>query len=449
MKKVTIACGQGFWGDWLEAPVRQVRGGHIDYMVLDYLAEVTMSILTKQRRRDPNAGYARDFVDTIERILPDILERNIKVVANAGGVNPMGCALAVHARAKKLGLDGKLAIAVISGDDISDRIETLLAAGETFENIDDGRKIQAVQDNLRSANVYFGSDPIVAALAHGAQVIITGRVADASLALGPMRHELSWKDTDWNLLASGIVAGHIIECGAQASGGNCSVDWQSIPDLANIGYPLVEVAEDGSFVVTKHPGTGGRIDLRTIKEQLVYEIGDPTRYIVPEVVADFTSCRLSQDGENRVRVSNVTGTPRTDFLKVSMSYFAGYTAFGTMVYSWPNAYAKAKAAGAIITERLSQLGLKFDRVHTEIIGGGACHGAQESLDLPEVMLRVAARGPDEAALQRFTREIAPLVLSGPPSATAYGGGKRQVQEVIAYWPALVARTRVVPNVDYI
>jgi hypothetical protein len=445
MRTIKIASGQGFWGDWLEAPVRQVRMGEIDYLMLDYLAEVTMSILSKQKKRNPELGYAKDFVDLIQQILPDIVQKNIRVLANAGGVNPRACAEAILNEAERQGYGDRIRVAIVEGDDLVDRIDELIEQGEELRNIDTGEPISSIRDSIESANAYLGCEELVNALDAGADIIVTGRVADAALALAPMVHEFGWKENDWDKRAAGIIAGHAIECGAQASGGNCSFDWRSIPDLANIGFPIVEMREDGVFWVYKHDGTGGRIDVPTVSEQLIYEIGDPRNYIVPDVIADFTSITLEQDGVNRVRIAGAKGKPHSDFYKVSTSYLDGYTAFGTMVYSWPDAADKARAAGEIVLQRLEQLNLPLERIHTEIVGLNSCHGelSETGADqLSEAMLRVAVHSHSRAAVKRFTREIAPLVLSGPPSATGYAGGKRQVQEVMAYWPTLIPRNKI-------
>ncbi|HET9775758.1 MAG TPA: acyclic terpene utilization AtuA family protein, partial [Gemmatimonadaceae bacterium] len=296
---VRVAAGQGFWGDDLDAPRRQVEGGPVDYLMLDYLAEVTMSILQKQKERDPAMGYARDFVGAMESVLPAVTGRGVKVIANAGGVNPPACAAAVKAVAEKNGASGKLTIGVVTGDDLLGRLDELIRAGHSLSNMDTGEPLSTVRDRVLSANAYIGSVPIVEALGKGANVVITGRSTDTALTMAPLRHEFGWGATSWDQLAAGIVAGHIIECGAQCSGGNCLYDWRSIPDLANVGYPLVEARSDGTFVVTKHPNTGGRVSVPTVTEQLVYEMGDPHSYITPDVVADFTTIRLAPDGENR------------------------------------------------------------------------------------------------------------------------------------------------------
>ena len=447
--KVRVASGQGFWGDDLEAPVRQVNGGDIDYLMLDYLAEVTMSIMQKQRSRDPRAGYARDFVPLMERIFPACVERGIRVVTNAGGVNPAECARAVAGAGRRAGAGGGAPIGVVTGDDLMDRLDELLASGHPLANMETGRPLAEIRDRVRSANVYLGARPIVAALDAGATVVVTGRSTDTALTYGPLAWEFGWPRDGWDLLASGVVAGHINECGAQASGGNCSAEWWSIPDLAGVGFPIIEAGPDGSFVVTKHPGSGGAVSLRTVKEQILYEMGDPSSYITPDVVADFTTIRLSEEGGDRVGVHGIRGRPPTPSLKVSVAHSAGYKAVGTLVYAWPDAAAKARAAARILRERLDRLGLAFEKVLVELVGWDATHGhlaGDPPPDLPEVQLRVGVRGPDRAAVERFTREVAPLVLTGPPSVTGFAGGRPRVQEIVAYWPALIDRRAVEPRV---
>jgi acyclic terpene utilization AtuA family protein len=453
MKQVIrIAAGQGFWGDLLDAPIRQVHSGPIDYLMLDYLAEVTMSIMQKQRARNPEAGYARDFVPLMKEILPACVERDIRVTANAGGVNVEGCAHAVREVARELGLSGKVTIGIVTGDDIMSRIDDLLARGIELRNMDSNEPLSNVRDRIQSANAYLGAWPMVQALNAGARIVITGRATDTGLTLAPMIHEFGWTADDWNRLAAGTVGGHIIECGAQASGGNCQYDWRNIPDLANVGFPIAEASPTGSIVITKHEGTGGRINIPGIKEQLVYEMGDPHAYITPDCVADFTTIRLEGAGPDRVRIYGVEGRPATDSLKVSISYSAGFKAVGTLVYSWPDAYDKARAADKILRARLERLGLKFDQVLTEFVGANATHGViagDPSCDLPEVQLRVGVRGQDRAAVERFTKEIAPLILTGPPAVTGFAGGRPKVEEIVAYWPALIPRQEIQPQVKII
>jgi hypothetical protein len=446
---IRIANGQGFWGDSLEAPLRQMGEGPIDYLTLDYLAEVTMSILEKQRARDPKTGYARDFIDVVERGAAGIAERGVKVIANAGGVNPNGCAEAAAAALTRARIARPVKIGVVAGDDISGRLDELLSRGIEFRNMDTGAPLWDVRGRVRSANVYLGAFPIAEALAQGAQVVITGRCADAALSLGPAIHEFGWQRGDWDKLAAGIVAGHVIECGAQATGGNCQYEWETTADFARIGYPIVEAHPDGSFVITKHAGTGGRVSGHGVTEQLLYEIGDPRAYITPDVVADFTTIRMAESGPDRVSFSGIAGKPATDTYKVSISYSAGYRAIGMLVYGWPDAAKKARIAEQILRTRLDRLGLRFDAIHAECIGAGACHGPLLSgaydADVPEVMLRVGVRAMDRAAVTRFTAEIAPLALNGPPVVT-YVGGRPKVEEVMAYWPALMPKSEVTPLV---
>jgi hypothetical protein len=447
-QKIRIASGQGFWGDLLTAPVEQVRRGPIDYLMLDYLAEVTMSIMQKQRSRDPSQGYARDFIPLMGQILPDCVERGIRVIANAGGVNLAGCRDALLEEARSAGLQGKVHIGVVSGDDILERLPDLIERGHLLENMETGRPITDLIDRVQSANAYIGAAPIVTALQKGALVVITGRSTDTALTYAPMMHAFGWTADDHDRIAAGIVAGHINECGAQATGGNCLYDWESIPNLADVGFPIIEASADGSFIVTKHDGTGGRVSIPTVTEQLLYEMGDPREYITPDGVADFTTIRLEEAGEDRVRISGVRGGPATDSLKVSISYNAGYKAVGTLVYAWPDAVAKAEAADQILRERLDRLGLHFDEVRTEFVGWNSTHGplaGPPPADLPEVQLRVAVRAAERAPVERFTREIAPLILTGPPSVTGFAGGRPKVEEVVAFWPALIDRREIEPH----
>jgi hypothetical protein len=451
-EKIRIAAGQGFWGDLPDAPVRQVEGGPIDYLMLDYLAEVTMSIMQKQRSRDPSAGYAKDFVPLMKQILPACVQRDIRVTANAGGVNVEGCASAVKEVARELGLSGKLKIGIVTGDDIMPRIDELIARGVAMRNIDTDATLDTVRDRIQSANVYLGAAPMVDALNRGARIVITGRATDTGLTLAPLIHELGWANNDWNKLAAGTIAGHIIECGAQCSGGNCQYEWRSIPNLADVGFPIVEASPDGSFVITKHERTGGWVIIPSVKEQLVYEMGDPREYITPDCVADFTTVQLEYEGRDRVRVYGIEGRPATDTFKVSISYSAGYKAVGTLVYSWPEAYDKAQAADKILRARLDRLGLKFDEILTEFVGANATHGplaGQPSADLPEVQLRIGVRSENRQAVEGFTKEIAPLVLTGPPGVTGFAGGRPKVEEIVAYWPALIPKKEIVPKVEVI
>jgi hypothetical protein len=442
---IRIANGQGFWGDWLEAPVRLVDEGPIDYLALDYLAEITMSILQKQKQADPKLGYARDFPPLVAHIAKRIRERGITVIANAGGVNPIACAREV------VRLAPGLKVAVVLGDDVFPRLDEFLVKGHEMRDMETGEPLSQIRDRIQSANAYIGAFPLAEALATGANVVIAGRSTDTALTLAPMVHRFGWKADDYDKLAAGTIAGHIIECGAQCTGGNCQVDWQRIPNVANIGYPIVEAEPDGTFVVTKHESAGGRVSAHTVKEQLLYELGDPNNYITPDCVADFTSIQLTDDGPNRVRVSGIRGGPRPPTLKLSLSYANGWKAIGTLVYSWPQALDKARAADRIVRERMERLGLRFEEIYTEFFGVNACLGpaAPPNPDPPEVQIRIGVRGQDRKAVDRFTRELIPLVLNGPPGATGFGEGRPAVREIVAYWPALIPREEIVTRVEVV
>jgi|UniRef100_A0A7V2ZK43 hypothetical protein len=451
-EKIRIASGQGFWGDLIDAPYHQVTKGPVDYLVMDYLAEVTMSILQKQKNKNPEFGYARDIPDLMKRILPICKEKNIKVITNGGGVNPLSCANAVIKVANELRIKN-LKIGIVLGDNILDRLDDIIASGAELNNMETGESITVVRDKLLSANVYFGAFPIVEALQLGADIVITGRTTDTGLTLAPMIYEFGWSKNDYDKLSAGTVAGHILECGAQSSGGNFLGDWKSIPNMAEIGFPVAEAYPNGEVIITKHENTGGRVSFETVAEQLLYEIGDPKSYITPDCVADFTSIKLEDLGNDRVRVYDVKGFPETEFYKVSCSYADGYSASATLTYSWPEALTKAKAADQILRKRLENLNLTFEEIRTEYIGYNACHGPLAKQlpedDINEIMLRVAVRSHDYYSVERFGKEIAPLILTGPPSVTGFAGGRPKPSEVVAYWPALIPKKLVQPKVEII
>ncbi len=450
-EKIRIASGQGFWGDLPSAPIDQVKlaskQSPIDYMMMDYLAEVTMSIMQKQKLRDPKAGYAKDLVDVIDAILPDIVAKNIKVITNGGGVNPEACRDAIFAVARKRGIP--IRVGVVLGDNILDTLDSVIAGGNELKNMETGEPVKTVRDKVLSANVYFGAMPIVEALKQGAQIVVTGRTTDTGLTLAPMIYEFGWSENDWDKLASGTVAGHILECGAQSSGGNFSADWKSVKDFANIGFPIAEAYPNGEFIITKHPKTGGLVSRQTVAEQLLYEIGDPKEYITPDCVADFTSIHLEDLGKDRVKVFGIKGKPATDFYKVSMSYNDGYSAQGNLTYTWPDAMGKAKVADKILRSRLKKAGCKFEEMRTEFLGVDSCHGPLTKVnysDVQEVVVKFAVRGPDKNSIVEFGKNIAPLILTGPPSVTGFAGGRPKPSDVVAYWPALLKKTAVTPRV---
>lgn len=448
-ESIRIASGQGFWGDLPSAPINQVRKGPIDYLVMDYLAEVTMSIMQKQKLRNPDYGYARDFVGVVREILPDIAEKGIKVISNAGGVNPEACKEQILEAIEKQGYDD-IQVAVVDGDNILNDLDTLIEDGHLLNNMETGEPIASVKDELLSANVYFGSRPIVEALNKGADIVVTGRVTDTGLTLAPMIHEFDWSFEDYNKMSAGTIAGHIIECGAQVSGGNFT-DWEKVDDFVDIGFPIIEANADASFYVTKHENTGGLISEQTVKEQLLYEIGDPTEYITPDCIADFTSVNLEETGPNRVKVSGIKGRPETETYKISASYNDGYKLSSTLVYSWPGALKKAKRAGEILQGRADALGIGYDDFRVEYVGVNGCSEqpiTEELLDAEqeEVQMRVSLSGSSKEDLNRFGKEVAPLILTGPSGVTGFAGGRPKASGIVAYWPALLDKEAVSPRV---
>lgn len=445
-KVVRVANGQGFWGDSVDAPVRLIEEGPLDYLTLDYLAEVTMSIMQKLQRRDPSKGYATDFIELIRRTLPMLRAKGVKVIANAGGVNPEACRAALLNVAREQSARG-LKIGSVTGDDVLGRLDELIDAGVPLANLDDGRPLSEIREKVLSANVYIGSFAVADALAQGADIVVTGRSTDPGLVLSPLIAEFGWGKKDWNLLAAGTVAGHIIECGAQCTGGNFS-RWWEVEGWDRIGYPVVHCSPDGSFVVTKHDGTGGMVTPDTIGEQLVYEMGDPTAYITPDCVVDFTSIRLEQHGKDRVRINGIEGREATDSYKVSISYLEGYKATGQLTVSGPDAMAKAKICADALWGRLAFAGVTFENTVTEFLGSNTCHG--DMIEVPdklgEVVLRVGVKDADRGKVDRFGKELAPLVTSGPPGVTGFAGGRPKATEVLAYWPALLPKRYVTTHV---
>ena len=449
MKTIRIGNGQGFWGDNVDAPVELLRGGPIDYIGMDYLAEVTLSIMMRQKLKDSRLGYATDFIGFIRRVLPEIKERNVRILANAGGLNPKACREKIFEVARELGVSG-LRVGVVEGDDIHSRLRDLVAAGHPLKNMDTGEPLEPVLDRMMSANAYIGARPAAEALRQGALIVLCGRITDTALALAPMIHEFGWGEEDWDRLAAGTIAGHIIECGAQCTGGNFS-RWWEVPDLWNAGYPVVEAREDGTFTVTKHEGTGGMVTVDTVSEQLLYEMGNPAEYITPDVVADFTSIRLRQEGKDRVGVSGIQGRPRTPLLKISASYLAGYKTSGQITLSGPRAVDKAKLAAEVVWKRLERAGITFPEENRsqELLGTGVCLPGvfPAAADLPEVVLRLGVRDADPGKVARFGQEIAPLITAGPPGVTGFAGGRPKPQEIMAYWPALLAREEVEGRIE--
>ncbi len=434
--KLRIANAGGFWGDDLKAFNRQIVQGDIDYLTMDFLAEITMSILKKQMMKNPELGYVTDFIDQIKENARLIAEKKIVVITNAGGINPVACGKKVFEVLNEMNVN--LKVAVIYGDDIVNRISDFYPDKTSFRNIETGEEFETIKNKLQTANVYLGAKPIIEALKRGAQIIITGRVTDTSITMAPMIYEFGWNYDDWDKLASGVVAGHIIECGAQATGGNFS-DWRLIEKWENFGYPIIEVYPNGEFVVTKHMDSGGIVTIDTVTEQLVYEMGDPSEYISPDVIADFKSIKLLQEGKDRVRVKNIKGKPSTPYYKVSMAYEDGYKIEGSVIISGPGALQKAEKVKEIFWERLN---IDFIKTNTEFIGFNACHGALAEFDeTNEILIRFSAFDYDLKKLDEFSKQIAPLILSSPPGI-AVTGGRPRPRNVIAYWPALIPKSEI-------
>ena len=445
---IRIGNGQGFWGDSIDAPVNLVKDGPLDYLTLDYLAEVTLSIMQRQKLKNPNAGYARDFIDLVGRILPEIQNDGLKVITNAGGVNPNSCRDELLKLSKSTG--NPIKIGVIQGDDIFPTLANLRKQGVAFENMDTGDSFDSIVNKVYSVNVYINSSTIAEALDKGAQIVLAGRVSDPGLALGPCIYEFGWKEKDYDLLTAGTLAGHITECGAQCTGGNYS-KWQDVPNLADVGYPIIEMQPNGEFCITKHKNTGGLVNRETIGEQVLYEMGDPNHYISPDVCVDFTSFKLNDLGHNKVAITNVAGLIPTDTYKVSISYFAGYKASGQLTISGPNAYEKAQLTAEIIWKRLKNSGVSFDDTSTEYLGLSSCHGEINSIpsQINEVVLRLGVKDANKDNVNRFGKEIAPVITSGPPGITGFSGGRPKAQEIVAYWPALIPKELVQTTVDVI
>jgi hypothetical protein len=439
---VRVANASGYWGDDPDALARQVRGGTVDYVTLDFLAEITMVILQRQRERDARLGFAYDFVSMLAPLLPEVVARGIRIVANAGGVHVAACRdrIAEACRAKGLAP----ALGIVCGDDLLPRLDEFLAAGVPLAHLDDGRSLREIRDRIVAANAYLGAWPIAEALAAGAEIVVTGRTTDAALTLGPLVHELGWAWDDWDRLAAGTVAGHVLECGAQATGGNLT-DWRSVPPL-DVGYPIAEVAADGTFEVTKHAGTGGCVTRATVTEQLLYEIADPAAYLTPDVSADFRGLDVTAAGADRVRVTGARGTPPPDSLKVTVVYRDGWRAVGLALVSGPDAPAKAERLAEMLWHRV---GAEFADRRAELVGYRSCWGrAAPDVEPNEGVFRAAVRDPDRAKVERFAHTLLGLALQAPPGLGVFGG-RPAVQEAYAYWPALVPRELVTPRIEIV
>lgn len=441
MKTIRIGNGAGFLGDNLDAPRLLAESGELDYLTLEYLAELTLSILARLREKNPQAGYAGDFLEVLRGLAPVLsAQPSLRIVTNAGGMNPTACAAAAGKILSEADL-ASMPIGVVTGDDLLPRLAELQAAGCRFQNLDTGAPLSELQQPV-SANAYLGARPIVEALRGGARLVITGRVADASLSVGPAVHEFGWQWDDWKRLAGASVAGHIIECGAQATGGFYK-HWQEI-DLAHGGYPIAELAADGSSVITKPAGSGGVVNRETVCEQLVYEIGDPAHYLTPDVDVDFRPVRVEQVGANRVAVTGAEGAAAPDAYKVSLAYRAGFMASSQLLVYGRDCIAKAQRCAEIVFAKLRAAGCELAEKKVELLGTGAGVPGVATVpaDLRELMLRVTVRDARRESVERFTKEFAPLITAGPAGLAGYAAGRASVRPVFAYWPTLVPRELV-------
>ncbi len=459
---IRIGNAQAFWGDGADAPARLLaQQPNLDYLTLDYLAEVSLSILAIQKDRDPSAGYARDFIEVIRSLIP-LWEKGskVRVVANAGGLNPEGCARACLEVLKNSGC-GHLKIGMVTGDDVMPQLKTSsispLPRGRKrgggsmgdFNNLETGEPLAGISDHLVTANAYLGARPIAEALKAGADIVITGRVADPSLTVAPCMAHFGWSWDDYHRIAGATVAGHLIECGTQVTGG-ISTDWLRLPNIHNIGFPVVEVRTDGSCVVTKPPRTGGSVNARTVKEQLLYEIGDPGNYLSPDATVSFLTLSVREAGKDRVLVEDATGRPPPAGYKVSATWRDGFKAHGMLTIFGRDAVKKARLCGEIILQRLRSAGCKPERSLIECLGAGASvrgiEGKIPESEFLETVLRVSVADPRREVVERFSKELASLVTCGPQGGTGYAAGRPKVQPVFGYWPCLIGKQHVKPEV---
>ena len=447
MKKVAIGGGQGFWGDSPDAAIHMVRHADIDYMACDYLAELTLSIMQRQRLKRPEAGYARDFIGMMKEIGRDAKARNIKILTNAGGMNITGCVDALKEALLAQGVQN-YRIGYVTGDDMMGQIDELLAQGVTFENMDDPQvgDFRDIRPKLVNANVYFGRQPMMECLDGGADVVLTGRASDSALFLAPLAREFGWTDADLDQLARGIMVGHMLECGGQGAGGNFLYDWRSVPRMDELGFPIAEITED-TLHITKAPDCGGLISEQSVKEQFLYEVHDPANYITPDVTVDISHATIRNAGPDRVEVGGIKGKPAPERLKLSLGYHAGYKVVTYLPFGWPDAYEKAQYAAEILMKKMRRKGMQYEDIRIDYLGVNALHMSLAEVnekmlkELNECVLRIAIRTKEKKDAALIIPEISPLQLNGPPGACFFGG-RSHVEDVIGLWPTLIPRDAV-------
>ena len=448
---VRIGCGAGSWGDDVGEPRELMSRADVDYLIMDYLSEVTLSIMRSQLDKDPDKGFAGDVITVLRDILPLMDKARTRLVTNAGGLNPLGCARAVMQLLLELGLADRFRVAVVDGDDLLPELAAL-ARVERFTSLDDGRPFSDVEGRILSANAYFGATPIREALDGGADIVITGRCADVSLTVGPLLHEFGW--TDWDRIAAGAVAGHLLECGTQSTGGNHH-GWAAVPGLDHVGYPIVEVSRDGAVVLTKAPGTGGAVNRATATEQLLHEIFDPRAVLTPDATVDWTSIELEDMGDDRVRLFGIKGLAPPSTLKVSMTYADGWRVILMWPYAWPQAAAKAQATLRKIEATVQRLGLRIDASRSDIFGTGAILGRRVGVlgavqpEPLEVFARYAARTAHRSDAQRLSAQQAPMHHGPPALAGSLAGGRGQMARIYSHWATVVGVDKVKARVRFV
>ncbi|MFN6130098.1 MAG: acyclic terpene utilization AtuA family protein [Planctomycetota bacterium] len=449
-RSIRVGNAQAFWGDRPSAARELLtQEPDLDFLTMDYLAEVSMSILAKQRQRDSERGYPRDFVDVVRDLASYWAGGGrCRLIANAGGLNPRSCATVCQRALEEAGCRG-LKIAIVYGDNVLEALTVAESDSGVFANLDDGRPLSDVQDRLVTANAYMGCEGIVRALAEGADIVITGRVADPSMVVGACAHAFGWKLDDWSRLAGATVAGHLLECGTHVTGG-IATDWMQVPDPQHIGFPIAEIFDNGECIITKGRGSGGVVNEQTVKEQLVYEIGDPARYLSPDVCVSFLRLELETVGADRVRVAGAIGSPRPSTLKVSATYRDGFRAAGLLtVFGW-NAVAKARKGGQVVLGRLAEMGWQYRDAIVEVLGYGDSVpriDASSSLPIIEAVLRIAVEAETSEPIEAFAREMIPLVTAGPQGTTGYAEGRPSVQEIYRYWPCLIETQAIEQQVE--